>query len=48
LANQYGPEWAERTALLRRNRAAWRQDNKTPADLAALTDALLHANGWMA
>ncbi len=48
LADQYGPEWAERTALLRRNRAAWRQDNKTPADLAALTDALLHANGWMA
>ncbi len=48
LAAQYGPEWAERTALLRRRRAAWRQDNKAPAELAALTDALLHANGWMA
>jgi len=48
LADQYGPEWAERTALLRRQRGAWRQDNKAPAELAALTDALLHATGWMA
>ncbi len=48
LADQYGPEWAERTALLRRRRSAWRQDNKAPAEIAALTDALLHANGWMA
>ncbi len=45
LADQYGPEWADRLALLRGHRTAWRQDG---GDVAALTDALLHANGWLA
>lgn len=45
LANEYGPDWAERLALLRARRAAWRQEG---GDVAALTDALLEANGWLA
>jgi precorrin-2 dehydrogenase / sirohydrochlorin ferrochelatase len=45
LADQYGPEWADRLALLRGHRAAWRRDGR---DVAAMTDALLHANGWLA
>jgi precorrin-2 dehydrogenase/sirohydrochlorin ferrochelatase len=45
LADQYGPEWADRLALLRDHRAAWRRDG---GDVAARTDALLHANGWLA
>ena len=45
LAAEFGPEWADRLALLRGHRAAWRRDG---GDVAALTDALLHANGWLA
>jgi precorrin-2 dehydrogenase/sirohydrochlorin ferrochelatase len=45
LAAEYGPEWSERLALLRGHRAQWRRDGR---DVAALTDALLHANGWLA
>jgi precorrin-2 dehydrogenase/sirohydrochlorin ferrochelatase len=45
LATDYGPEWADRLALLRGHRAAWRRDGR---DLAAETDALLQANGWLA
>jgi precorrin-2 dehydrogenase / sirohydrochlorin ferrochelatase len=45
LEAEYGPEWADRLALLRRRRAAWRRDGR---DVGALTDALLHANGWLA
>ena len=45
LEAEYGPEWAERVALLRGRRAAWRRDGR---DVGALTDALLHANGWLA
>jgi precorrin-2 dehydrogenase/sirohydrochlorin ferrochelatase len=48
LATQYGPEWEERLALLRGHRTAWRHDGRKPAEVAALTDALLHANGWLA
>jgi precorrin-2 dehydrogenase/sirohydrochlorin ferrochelatase len=43
LAAQYGPEWADRLEELRARRAAWRRDKR---DVAALTDALLRANGW--
>ena len=45
LAGEFGPEWADRLALLRGQRAAWRRDGR---DLAAETDALLQANGWLA
>ena len=45
LAAQYGPEWADRLALLREHRAAWREQGH---DAATLTDALLQANGWLA
>jgi precorrin-2 dehydrogenase/sirohydrochlorin ferrochelatase len=45
LARDYGPEWAERLELLRGYRAAWRRDGQ---DVAALTDVLLQANGWLA
>ena len=46
LAAEFGPEWADRLALLRGHRAAWRRDG--PRCWRALTDALLHANGWLA
>ena len=45
LAAEFGPEWADRLALLRGHRAAWRKEGR---DVTALTDALLHANGWLA
>jgi len=45
LAAEYGPEWADRVAQLRDRRAAWRREGH---DVAALTDSLLDANGWLA
>jgi precorrin-2 dehydrogenase / sirohydrochlorin ferrochelatase len=48
LAAEYGPEWGERLAQLRGQRLAWRQDGRNPTEVTALTDALLHANGWLA
>lgn len=45
LAGEFGPEWADRLAQLRGHRAMWRRDGR---DLAAETDALLQANGWLA
>jgi len=45
LATEFGPEWAERVALLRSRRDAWRRDGE---DVGDLTDALLRANGWLA
>jgi precorrin-2 dehydrogenase/sirohydrochlorin ferrochelatase len=45
LADEYGPEWADRVALLRHIRTAWRRNG---GDVAALTDSLLHANRWLA
>jgi precorrin-2 dehydrogenase / sirohydrochlorin ferrochelatase len=47
LETQYGPQWADRLALLRGLRATWRREGRTQAEMAALTDALLHANGWL-
>jgi precorrin-2 dehydrogenase/sirohydrochlorin ferrochelatase len=43
LEGEFGPEWADRLALLRERRAAWRREGR---NLAAMTDALLQANGW--
>lgn len=48
LAAEYGSEWGDRLALLRDHRSAWRQAERQPSDVTALTDALLHANGWLA
>jgi precorrin-2 dehydrogenase/sirohydrochlorin ferrochelatase len=48
LEAEFGPEWADRLAQLRGLRATWRRDRRGPAEVAALTDALLHANGWLA
>jgi precorrin-2 dehydrogenase/sirohydrochlorin ferrochelatase len=45
LAAEFGPEWADRLALLRGRRDGWRRDGK---DVAECTDALLRANGWLA
>jgi precorrin-2 dehydrogenase/sirohydrochlorin ferrochelatase len=45
LAAEFGPEWGERLAQLRSHRTVWRRDGR---DLAAETDALLQANGWLA
>ncbi len=48
LAAEYGAEWSERLAVLRDRRSAWREAGREPPEVAALTDALLHANGWLA
>lgn len=48
LADQYGPEWAERTELIRQHRETWRGEQRAPGEVSALTDALLQANGWIA
>jgi precorrin-2 dehydrogenase/sirohydrochlorin ferrochelatase len=47
LAAEYGSEWGERLALLRDCRSAWRQAGRQPPEVTALTDAVLHANGWL-
>jgi precorrin-2 dehydrogenase/sirohydrochlorin ferrochelatase len=44
IAAEYSAEWADRVALLRKHRARWRREG---GDVAALTDALLQANGWL-
>lgn len=44
LAAQFGPEWAERVALLRRHRSTWREQGY---DIAAMTDDLLRSHGWL-
>ena len=44
LATVFGPEWAERLALLR---GIGRRGDATGA-IYGDTDALLHANGWLA
>ncbi len=48
LAVDYGPEWGDRVAQLRDRRSNWRRAGRQPAEVTALTDALLHANGWLA
>jgi precorrin-2 dehydrogenase / sirohydrochlorin ferrochelatase len=48
LAIEYGPEWSERLAQLRHRRGTWRRDGRRRAEITELTDALLHANGWLA
>ena len=48
LADEFGPEWAERTAHIRRRREAWRREQHAPARVAQLTDALLRTSGWLA
>ena len=45
LAAEFGPEWGERLALLRNHRTVWRGQGR---DVAAETDALLQASGWLA
>jgi precorrin-2 dehydrogenase/sirohydrochlorin ferrochelatase len=45
LGAEFGPEWADRLRLLRARRAEWRRDGR---DVAAQTDALLQASGWLA
>jgi precorrin-2 dehydrogenase / sirohydrochlorin ferrochelatase len=48
LAEEFGPEWADRTARIRRLRDAWRREQRAPAEVSELTDAVLRANGWLA
>ena len=47
LARQFGPEWADRTAHIRRLRDGWRKDELAPAEISSLTDVVLRANGWL-
>ena len=44
LEAEYAADWSERLAILRSWRKVWRQQGR---DVAALTDALLEANGWL-
>ena len=44
LAGEFGAEWGDRLDALRQHRRAWRAQG---CDVAALTDALLQANGWL-
>jgi precorrin-2 dehydrogenase/sirohydrochlorin ferrochelatase len=48
LARQFGPEWAARTARIRRLRDAWRSEHLAPAEVATRTDAVLRSSGWLA
>lgn len=48
LARQYGPEWAERTAQIKRLRDAWRRDHVAPTEISTMTEVVLRANGWLA
>jgi precorrin-2 dehydrogenase / sirohydrochlorin ferrochelatase len=47
LGEEFGPEWAERTAFIRRLRDAWRRERRPMVEIAELTDAVLRANGWL-
>jgi precorrin-2 dehydrogenase/sirohydrochlorin ferrochelatase len=47
LADQYGPEWEGRTALMRRLRETWRDDRLAPAEIAKRTGAVLDSKGWL-
>jgi precorrin-2 dehydrogenase/sirohydrochlorin ferrochelatase len=44
LASEFGPEWADRLTLVRDRRRTWR---RTGRNVAAETDALLQASGWL-
>jgi precorrin-2 dehydrogenase/sirohydrochlorin ferrochelatase len=44
LEAEYTADWSERLALLGSRRKVWRRQGR---DVAALTDALLEANGWL-
>jgi precorrin-2 dehydrogenase / sirohydrochlorin ferrochelatase len=44
LEAEYAADWSERLDILRSRRNGWRQQGQ---DVAALTDALLEANGWL-
>src|SRR6185312_4388978 len=48
LAEEFGSEWAERSAAIRRLRDGWRQERRPPGEIAELTDVVLRANGWLA
>ena len=48
LAEEFGAEWAERTAAIRRLRDGWRGEQRPPREISELTDAVLRANGWLA
>jgi precorrin-2 dehydrogenase/sirohydrochlorin ferrochelatase len=48
LEAEYGPEWDERLDHLARKRAAWRMRPRALEELAALTDAVIGAKGWLA
>ncbi|GAB0115694.1 precorrin-2 dehydrogenase/sirohydrochlorin ferrochelatase family protein [Acidisoma sp. C75] len=43
----FGPEWAERLAILGRKRAEWRAAGDELPALAAKTDAFLQETGWL-
>jgi precorrin-2 dehydrogenase/sirohydrochlorin ferrochelatase len=48
LERQFGPAWGERVAGIASLRQQWRDDGKSMAEVAALTDAVLTSAGWLA
>src|SRR6185437_11759489 len=46
LAQEFGPEWAERLATLGAWRQAWRAEGRSAAEVVRLTDAALLRAGW--
>ena len=47
LADQFGPEWADRLNDLGDKRRAWRRRPRELNQLATLTDATIDAKGWL-
>lgn len=48
LAQDFGPEWAERLVQLGEQRDRWRQEGDDLPALAAKTEAYVTQNGWLA
>jgi precorrin-2 dehydrogenase/sirohydrochlorin ferrochelatase len=48
LAQEFGPEWAERLQTLGDQRDAWRQGGDDLPTLAAKTETYVKQNGWLA
>ncbi|HAE50311.1 MAG TPA: hypothetical protein DCK97_23135 [Tistrella mobilis] len=47
LARLIGPEWAERTAAIRRLRMALRGASTPPAAVKSATDEMIRREGWL-
>ncbi|MBV9783056.1 MAG: siroheme synthase [Acidisphaera sp.] len=48
LARQFGPEWADRLEHVAELRRRWREEGRSMAENADLTEALVRSMGWLA